>query len=115
MSATLHYITLKRGDTVFLRKSNRMIKAELMATYDYPAVRIRLSGNGTEFIVQPIEIVTEEQRNATLRETARKKHSELLKCYRGGMTSAQWQAVRGSWSIGEWSAILGMRRLGVIT
>jgi hypothetical protein len=115
---------MKRGDIVYLKRPKRLIKAVLLATYDYPAARVRVRGE--EKIVGADEVITtegferiQEQKtfaaNRLLRErVANESRTKVLTDkWRPGMTSIQWRDANG-WNIGEWSTVRRLKRLGII-
>ena len=104
-----------RGQQVFLVRPKRRLSAVVIAAYEFPAVRIRI--RGVEKIVGRDEVVS-AQRSAEIKLAAKKKmllikHAALIAKWKPGMTCAEWQACNG-WSIGDWSALCGLKRMGLI-
>ena len=118
---------MNRGDKIYFVRGKRRMLGELIATYDFPAIRIKVQG--AEKIVGAEEVESWDSAQAG-REKAKedrrlKRKSEkleglkrenkwILDLWKDGMTTREWIQVAGGWSIGDWQRILRMKRAGII-
>jgi hypothetical protein len=107
---------MKRGDTIYLKRPTRLVKAQLISSYDWPAARVRI--RGLVKIVGRGEILSAEEvcelRRELEKQAAAHKYSSVIARWKPGMTCAEWQAANG-WNIGEWSVIRKLKRFELIT
>jgi hypothetical protein len=107
---------MKRGDTIYLKRPTRFIKAELISLYDWPAARVRI--RGLVKIVGRDEVLSAEKlyelRRERVKQAAAYRYSWIISHWKPGTTCAEWQAAHG-WNIGEWSVIRKLKRLKLIT
>lgn len=107
--------TVNRGDNIYLRRPKRLIKATLVALYDYPAARVKVRGE--EKIVGVDEVVPLEEYDTTRRtlevSNARRHYSVAIKRWKTGFTRHQWEPLPES-AYCTWHTIRRLKRLGII-
>jgi hypothetical protein len=106
---------MKRGDVVYVIRPKRWLKAKLIATYDFPAVRVKMRGE--ERIVGRNEVADtdayEDRREQKRRGDATTKHRRVVEHWTSGMTWYQWTA-SGHYRTGDLMVIRMLKRLELI-
>jgi hypothetical protein len=111
---------MKRGDKIYFTRGKTRLLGTLLATYDYPAVRIKV--RGLERIVRESEIedwqLSRDKKRMARRmeklEGLKRENKWILDLWRPGMTSAEWKAAAGGWCIGDWQRIWRLKNVGII-
>ena len=109
---------MKRGDTIYLRRPKRLIKATLVALYDnYPAARVMVRGE--EKIVARAEVLSADKADASKLELAQANASRLyakaISAWKPGMSRNEWESINFHSALGcSWHIIRRLKRLGII-
>lgn len=109
---------MKRGDTIFLKRPERFLRATVVESYDhFPALRVRLGNKPHQTLISSQGVLTAEElsnlKMKSLKSNLREIHADLILSWEPGMTSKQWAQKRG-WNVGEWNTMKQLKRLGII-
>jgi len=107
---------MKPGDTVFLRRPKRMMRATVVNT-EWRALRVKMAGRVHVRIVGCDEVLTIEAREAERlqmeQEAAELKYADIIAKYDVDMTWNQWMDKTGNGP--AWNQFRRLQRLGVLT